>query len=154
MAGKYYEEFLVGERIQHPLGRTVTEADNVLFCAITMNRQPLHLDAEYASHTQFGQRVVNGLYTLALVVGLSVGDLTEGTLVANLSYDRVVHPNPVFHGDTLYVESEVLDKRESKSKPDRGIVRFKHTGRKQDGTVAVEIERTALVYKKAEGGKK
>lgn len=149
MPGKYYEEFHVGERIKHPLGRTVTEADNVLFCAITMNRQPLHLDAEYASQTQFGQRVVNGLYTLALVVGLSVGDLTEATLVANLSYDRVVHPNPVFHGDTIYVESEVLDKRESKSKPDRGIVRFKHTGRKQDGTVVVEIERTALVYKRS-----
>ncbi len=148
MSGRYYEELAVGQRIQHPVGRTVTEADNVLFCALTMNTQPLHLDAEYASKTQFGQRLVNGIFTLGLVVGLSVADLTEGTIVANLGYDKVVHPNPVFHGDTIYVESEVLDKRPSQSRPDVGIVRLKHTGRKADGTVVIELERTAMFLRK------
>ncbi len=148
MAGKFYEELKVGEHIKHALGRTVTEMDNVLFSALTMNNQPLHLDENFASHTEFGQRLVNGLFTLGLVVGLSVGDTTEGTIVANLGYDHVVHPNPVFHGDTIYAETEVLDKRESKSRPDCGIVRLKTTGRKADGTVVVEFERTALFLKR------
>ncbi len=148
MAGKFYEDLEVGAHIKHALGRTVTEMDNVLFSALTMNNQPLHLDENFASHTEFGQRLVNGLFTLGLVVGLSVGDTTEGTIVANLGYDHVVHPNPVFHGDTIYAETEVLDKRESKSRPDCGIVRLKTTGRKADGTVVVEFERTALFLKK------
>lgn len=148
MAGKYYEDLEVGAHFKHSQGRTVTEADNVLFCALTMNDQPLHINEDFASHTQFGRRIVNGIFTMGLVVGLSVGELSEGTIVANLGYDHVVHPNPVFHGDTIYVESEVLDKRESRSRPDCGIVRLKHTGRKQDGTVVVELERTTLFLKK------
>lgn len=148
MPGKYYEELEVGAHFKHAQGRTVTEMDNVLFCALTMNDQPLHTNEDYASRTQFGKRIVNGIYTMGLVVGLSVGELSEGTIVANLSYDRVVHPNPVFHGDTIYAESEVLEKRESRSQPDRGIVRFKHIGRKADGTVVVELERTALFLKR------
>ncbi len=148
MPGKYYEDLQVGDRFRHTQGRTVTEMDNVLFCAITMNDQPLHINEDFASRTTFGKRVVNGLYTMALVVGLSVGDLTEGTIVANLSYDHVAHMHPVFHGDTIYVESEVIDKRESKSNLDRGIIRFKHIGRNQDGTAVIEIERTALFLKR------
>src|SRR5512135_1469394 len=151
MPGRYYEDLTVGEHIKHAVGRTVTEADNVLFCALTMNTQPLHLDANYSSKTQFGQRLVNGIFTLGLVVGLSVADLTEGTIVANLGYDRVVHPHPVFHGDTIYVESEVLDKRPSQSRPDVGIVRLKHTGRKPDGTVVIELERTAMFLRRPAG---
>lgn len=148
MPGKYFEDLEVGQRIRHAQGRTITEADNTLFCAMTMNTQPLHLNADFAAQSMYGQRIVNGLLTLALAVGLSVPDLTEGTVVANLGYDHVVHPNPVFHGDTLYVESEVLDKRVSRSNPDRGIVRLKHVGRKPDGTVAVEFERTVLFLKR------
>jgi len=152
MPGKYYEDLEVGQRFQHANGRTVTEADNVLFCALTMNTQPLHLDAEFAAKTQFGQRVVNGLFTMSLVVGMTVAELTEGTIVANLSYEKVSHPNPVFHGDTIRVETEVLEKRESRSNPDRGLVRFKHVGRKQDGTVVVEVERTAMFLKRPTAG--
>ncbi len=148
MPGKYFEELEVGQRFRHGQGRTVTEMDNTLFCALTMNTQPLHLNADFASRTQFGQRIVNGIFTLGLVVGLTVADLTEGTVVANLGYDRVVHPAPVFHGDTIYAESEVLEKRESRSHPDQGIIRLKHTGRKQDGTVVVEFERTAMFIKR------
>lgn len=148
MPGKFFEDLEVGQRIQHANGRTVTEMDNVLFCAMTMNPQPLHLNEEFAARTQFGQRIVNGLYTMGLVVGLTVGELTEGTIVANLSYEKVVHPNPVFHGDTISVETEVLEKRESRSNPDRGLVRFRHIGRKQDGTVVIEVERTALFLKR------
>lgn len=136
--------------IQHAKGRTVTEMDNVLFSALTMNDQPLHLNEEFARETQFGQRIVNGIYTLGLVVGITVGDLTEGTIVANLGYEKVVHPNPLFHGDTVSVETEVLSKRESKSKPGRGIVQLRHTGRKQDGTVVIEVERTVMFLKRPE----
>ena len=149
MTGKYFEDLEIGQHFRHAQGRTITEADNTLFCALTMNSQPLHLNADFASRTQFGQRIVNGLLTMALAVGLTVSELTEGTVVANLGYDRVSHPNPVFHGDTLYVESEVLDKRESRSNPDRGVVRLRHIGRKPDGTVAVELERTVLFLKRS-----
>lgn len=149
MTGKYFEDLEIGQHFRHAQGRTITEADNTLFCALTMNTQPLHLNADFASRTQFGQRIVNGLLTMALAVGLTVSELTEGTVVANLGYDRVSHPNPVFHGDTLYVESEVLDKRESRSNPDRGVVRLRHIGRKPDGTVAVELERTVLFLKRS-----
>ncbi len=150
MSGKYYEDLEVGQRFQHTLRRTVTEMDNVLFCALTLNTQPLHLDEEFAKDTAFGQRIVNGLYTLGLVVGLSVPDLTEGTIVANLGYDKVLHPHPVFHGDTISVETEVLEKRPSASKPDRGIVRLRQIGRKQDGTIVVELERTVMFLKRKE----
>jgi acyl dehydratase len=113
-----------------------------------MNTQPLHLDEEFSKQTQFGQRIVHGLFTLALVVGISVADLTEGTIVANLGYDKVQHPQPVFHGDTIRAETEVLEKRESASKPDRGIVRLRQTGRKQDGTIVVAFERTVMFLKR------
>ncbi len=148
MPGKYFEELEAGAVLKHRLGRTVTEMDNVLFSSLTMNPQPLHLNEDFAQKTQFGQRIVNGILTLGLAVGLTVTDLTEGTLVANLGYERVNHPHPMFHGDTLYMETEILDKRESKSKPDRGIVRFRHTGRNQDGTVVIEFERAALILKR------
>lgn len=148
MSGKYFEDLEVGQRLQHSLRRTVTEMDNVLFCALTLNTQPLHIDEEFARQTSFGQRIVNGLYTLGLVVGLSVPDLTEGTIVANLGYDKVVHPTPVFHGDTISAETEVLEKRESTSKPDRGIVRLRQIGRKQDGAIVVELERTVMFLKR------
>lgn len=153
MHGRYYEDLEVGERIRHALGRTVTEADNVLFCALTMNTQPLHLNEDFAARTPFGQRIVNGIFTLGLVIGLTVSDLTEGTILANLGYDRVIHPNPVFHGDTIYVDTEVLDKRPSQSRPNVGIVRLKHIGRKADGTVVIEVERTAMFLRRpATGG--
>ncbi len=148
MTGKYFDELTVGMRIQHSLGRTVTEMDNVLFSALTMNSQPLHLNEDFASRTSFGQRIVNGIFTLGLVVGLTVPELTEGTIVANLSYERVTHPRPVFHGDTIYVETEVLEMRASASKPDRGLVRLRHTGKNQAGMVVIELERTVLFLKR------
>lgn len=148
MSGRYYEDLTVGEHIRHTQGRTVTEMDNVLFCALTMNTQPLHLNEDFAAKTQFGQRIVNGLFTLGLVIGLTVPELTEGTIVANLGYEKVLHPNPVFHGDTIYVETEVLEKRPSTTRPDRGIVRLKHTGRKPDGTIVVEVERSVMFLMK------
>ena len=148
--GKFYDDLEVGMKIQHSRGRTVTEMDNVLFCALTMNDQPLHINEDYAGKTQFGQRIVNGIFTLGLVVGLTIGDLTEGTIIANLGYEHVSHPNPVFHGDTIYVESEVLEKRLSRTNPERGIVRLKHIGKKTDGTVVVELERSVLFLRNSE----
>ena len=136
-----------GLRIKHRTGRTITETDNVLFCAMTMNTQPLHLDEHFAAGTAYGRRIVNGLFTLGLAVGLTVSELTEGTIIANLGYDVVRHPHPMYHGDTLYMETEVLEARESASRPNAGIVRFKHTGQNQDGTVVIEFERAALVLK-------
>jgi len=148
MPGKYYEDLEIGARYKHSQGRTITEMDNVLFSALTMNTQPLHINEDFASKTQFGHRIVNGLFTLGLVVGLSVSDLTDGTIIANLGYEKVLHPNPVYHGDTIYAETEVLDKRESKSNPERGIVRLKQVGRNQNGVVVVELERTAMFLKR------
>ena len=144
MAGKYYDELNVGMTIRHSLGRTVTETDNVLFNSLTMNTQPLHMNADFASNTQFGQRIVNGILTLGIVVGLTVGDLTEGTIIANLSYEKVNHPRPVFHGDTLYVETEVIDMRESRTKPEQGVVKLRHLGKNQHGEIVCDVERTVL----------
>ena len=148
MAGKYFEDLDVGMNIQHPLGRTLTEMDNVLFTTLTMNSQPLHLDEHFAGKTEFGQRIVNGIFTMGVVVGLTVSDLTQGTIVANLGYENVRHPNPVFHGDTIYVETEVLEKRESRSKPDRGIIRLKHIARNQKKIVVCELERSVMFLKR------
>jgi len=148
MAGKYYEDLEIGATFKHGLGRTITEMDNVLFSTLTMNPQPLHLNEDYAKKTQFGQRIVNGIFTMGLVVGLSVTDLTDGTIVGNLGYDNVKHPLPVFHGDTLYAETEVLEKRDSRSNPDRGLVRLKQIGRNQNGQIVVELERTVLFLKR------
>jgi acyl dehydratase len=144
MPGRFYEDFTVGERIEHDKGRTITEADNVLFCALTMNDQPLHLDEEYARSTQFGRRVVNGLLTLSLSVGMSVGDLTAGTLVANLGYYDVEHTKPVFHGDTIRVRSEIASKRET-SKPGQGLVEIRHVVTNQRGEEVLTYKRRALV---------
>lgn len=151
MAGKFFEELEVGMTFKHGQGRTVSEMDNLLFCGLTLNAQPLHVNEDFAAKSQFGTRIMNGIFTMGLVVGLTVNDLTDGTLVANLSYDHVVHPRPTFHGDTVYAETEVIEKRESKSKPDRGIVRFKHWGKNQRGEVIVELERTALILKRPDG---
>ncbi len=148
MAGKYFDELEVGMQIQHKLGRTITEMDNVLFCSLTLNTQPLHINEDFASKTQFGQRIVNGIFTMGLVVGITVPELTEGTIIANLGYDRVVHPKPVFHGDTIYVETEVLGMRPSKSSPDRGIVNLKHIARNQHADIVCEIERAVLFLKR------
>jgi acyl dehydratase len=148
VAGKYFDELQTGQIIHHDLGRTITEADNTLFCALTLNTQPLHLNADFASKTAYGQRIVNGILTLGLVVGITVPDLTQGTIIANLGYERIAHPHPVFHGDTLYVETEVIGKRESQSRPETGIVTLKHTGRNQDGVVVIEVTRSALFLKR------
>lgn len=148
MAGKYYEELEVGQRFVHGATRTVTETDNVLFSGLTMNTQPLHMDEEFAKRTPFAQRIVNGIFTLGVVVGITVPDLTEGTIVANLGYQNINHPNPVFAGDTVRVETEVLEKRPSASKPDRGVVRLRHIGYKQNGEVVVEIERAVMFLKR------
>lgn len=148
MAGKYFDDLNAGDHFKHSLGRTVTEMDNVLFSALTMNPQPLHLNEDFAGRTQFGRRIVNGIFTLGLVVGITVGELTEGTIVANIAYEKVVHPHPLYHGDTVYVETEVLDKRESRSQPDRGIVRLRHLGRNQAGVVVIEVERVVLFLKR------
>ena len=149
MTGRHYEEWKVGDRIVHAIRRTVTETDNLLMTTLTHNPQPLHLDAEYAANTEFGQIVVNGLYTFALMVGISVADTTLGTLVANLGYDKVVMPKPVFIGDTIHVETEVSDLRESKSRPGSGIVTFRHRAFNQSGEVVCECLRTALVKRTA-----
>ena len=148
MSGKYFDDLIPGTHYHHPLAHTITETENSLFCNLTRNTQPLHLDPEFAKKTRYGQRIVNGLFTLSLVVGLSVPDLTEGTIIANLGYDKIVHPNPVFLNDTLSAETEVLDKWDSTSKLDRGIVRLKQTGRKQDGSIVVELERTVMFFKR------
>ena len=145
MAGRSYEQWKVGDHIVHELHRTVTETDNLLVTTLTHNSQPLHLDAEYAAGTEFGRIVVNGLFTFALMVGVSVGDTTLGTLVANLGYDKVTMPKPVFIGDTLRVETEVVELRLSKSRPDAGIVTFRHRAFNQRGEMVCEALRMALV---------
>lgn len=151
MPGLYFEEFSVGQVFQHPIRRTVTEADNVLFTAMTHNPAQLHLDEEYAKTTEFGQRLVNSLFTLGLMIGISVGETTLGTTVANLGMDEVKFPKPVFHGDTLRVESEVLELRETKSRPQNGIVIFMHRAFNQRGELVASCKRTALMLRRREG---
>jgi len=148
MAGRYYDAWAVGDRIVHELRRTVTETDNLLMSTLTHNPQPLHLDAEYAAGTEFGRIVVNGTFTFALMVGISVGDTTLGTLVANLGYDKLVMPKPVFIGDTLRGETEVVELRESKSRPDAGLVTFKHRMFNQRDEEVCSCLRTALLKKR------
>jgi len=149
MAGRYFDAWQVGDRLVHELRRTVTETDNLLFSALSHNPQPLHLDAEAARASEFGQILVNGTFTFALMIGLSVGDTTLGTLVANLGYDKVVMPKPVFIGDTLRGESEVVELRESRSRPDAGLVTFRHRLLNQRDEVVCECLRTALLKKSA-----
>ncbi|MDV6373939.1 MaoC family dehydratase [Deinococcus arenicola] len=146
--GRYFEELTPGTVIRHRVTRTLTEADNVLFTTLTMNPQPLHLDHEYAAQTEFGQPLVNSLLTLSLLVGLSVHELTLGTLVANLGMTDVVFPKPVFHGDTIHAESEVLEARESKSRPNQGLVTVEHRAINQRGEVVAQCKRTMLMQKR------
>ena len=148
MAGLYFGELKVGLVVEHATRRTVTETDNVLFTTLTMNTQALHLDAAFAAETAFGQRLVNSMFTLSTLVGLSVAQLTQGTIVGNLGFGEVAFPKPLFHGDTLYAETEVLDKRESKSRPGEGIVTFSHVGRNQHGDVVATASRKTMVRKR------
>jgi len=149
MAGKYFEELEVGQIFHHQPGRTITESDNVFFTCLTMNPQSIHLDAEFAKGTEFGRPLVNSLLTLGMAVGLSVGDTTLGTTVGNLGFEKVEFPRPVFHGDTLYAETEVVDKRESKSRPEWGIVTFEHRAKNQRGEIVMRCRRLAMMLRKA-----
>ena len=144
--GRVFEDFTVGDVYQHPLGRTVTQADNIWFTCLTMNTNPIHFDAEYASKTEFKRPLVNSCFTLALVTGQSVIDLTMNG-VANLAWDDIKLPDPLFEGDTVYSSSEVVSSRESKSRPDAGIVTVRTTGRNQHGTTIITFIRTFMVWK-------
>ena len=148
MPGLYFDEFSVGQTFDHAIRRTITETDNVLITTMTHNPAALHLDAEYMKNTEFGQPLVNSCLTLALMVGISVNDTTHGTAVANLGWDEVRFPKPLFHGDTIHIESEVLELRESKSRPDNGIVTFVHRAYNQHDELVGECKRTALMLKK------
>jgi acyl dehydratase len=147
MAGLYFEEFTVGQVFHHPIRRTITEADNVFFTALTHNPAPLHLDAEYCKQTEFGRPLVNSCLTLGFMVGISVGDTTLGTTVANLGWDEVRFPKPLFHGDTIRIETEVLEVRESRSRPDNGIVVFSHRAYNQHDELVGVCKRSALMLR-------
>lgn len=151
--GRYYEDFEVGDVYQHPYGRTVTDVDNAWFTNLTLNTNASHFNHEYARQMEFGRPLVNSAFTLALVTGMSVIDVSENAF-ANLGWDEVRLPAPVFPGDTLYSESEVLEKRESQSRPSVGIVRIKTRGLKQDGTIVIEFKRTIMVYKREHSPRK
>lgn len=149
MAGRFFDEWQVGDRLTHAITRTVTETDNLLISTLTHNPQPLHLDHEAARDTEFGKPLVNSCFTFSLIVGVSVGDTTLGTLVANLGYDEVRFPAPVFVGDTLTCHTEVVDLRESRSRPEAGIVTWKHSATNQHGREVCSFTRSALLKKKA-----
>jgi acyl dehydratase len=148
MAGRWFDEWQVGDRIAHEIRRTVTETDNLLFSTMTHNSQPLHLDVEAAKASEFGQILVNGTFTFALMIGLSVGDTTVGTLIANLGYDKVVMPKPVFLGDTIHADTEVVGLKESRSRPNAGIVTFQHRALNQRDEVVCQCLRSALIKRK------
>ncbi|EKF21350.1 maoC like domain protein [Mycolicibacterium hassiacum DSM 44199] len=148
MAGVWFDELSVGQRFEHPIRRTITETDNILFTALTHNPALLHLDEEYMKGTEFGRRVVNSAFTLGLMVGISVGDTTLGTAVANLGWDEVRFPKPVFHGDTIRVVTEVLELRESRSRPDQGIVVFLHQAYNQHDELVASCKRSGLQRKR------
>lgn len=148
--GRYYEDFEAGDVYPHPLGRTVTQTDNIWFTLLTQNTNPIHFDAEYSAKTEFGRPLVDSTFTLALVTGQSVADVSQNVM-ANLGWDDVRLPHPVFEGDTIYSYSEVLEKRESKSRPEVGIVRVKTVGYNQDEKVVIQFVRTFMVYKRGHG---
>lgn len=150
--GRFYEDFEVGDIYRHPLGRTVTAADNIWFSLLTQNQAPIHIDGHYSARTEFGKPLVNSTLTLALVTGQSVIDVSQNVM-ANLGWDEVRLPNPVFEGDTIYSRSQVLEKRESRSRPNVGIVTVETTGHKPDGTVVITFKRTLMVYKRGHGPK-
>lgn len=147
MAGLYFEQFEVGQTFRHDIRRTVTETDNVLFSTMTHNPAAIHLDAEHAKETEFGKPLMNSVFTLGLMVGISVGDTTLGTTVGNLGWDEVRFPKPVFAGDTLHVETQVLEKRDSKSRPQNGIVVFEHKAWNQRNEVVATCKRVALMHR-------
>jgi acyl dehydratase len=149
--GRYLDELVAGDVYRHRPGRTVTDADNVLFTTMTMNSQSLHLDADYASRTEFGRVLVNSLFTMSFVVGLSVADVTEGTTVANLGFSQVTFPAPVFVGDTVFAETEVLSVRASRTRPGQGIAEFEHRGHNQRGELVCLARRSALMFTLAVG---
>lgn len=144
--GLWFDEMEVGTVYKHAPGRTITEADNTWFTAVTMNTQALHLDAVFAETEPFGERLVNSMFTLATLVGLSVSQLTQGTIVGNLGFSEVAFPKPLFHGDTLYAETKILDKRLSRSRPGQGIVTLEHIGRNQDGVIVAKAVRQTMVF--------
>jgi itaconyl-CoA hydratase len=148
--GRYFEDFEVGDVYEHPLGRTVTETDNIWTTLLTQNTAPIHFDAHYAAQTEFGRRLVDSTFTLALVTGQSVTDVSQNVM-ANLGWDEVRLPAPVFEGDTIYSRSEVLECRESRSRPEVGIVTVRTTGFNHEGTVVITFKRTLLVYKRGRG---
>jgi acyl dehydratase len=145
MAGKYFEELEVGSVLRHDTARTITETDNVLFNALTMNPQPLHLDEHFSAGTMFGTRIVNSVFTLGLVVGIPVAETTLGTTLGNLGFSEITFPAPVKHGDTLRVETEIIDKRPSNSRPGTGIVTFEHRGFNQDDVLICRVQRAGLM---------
>ena len=147
MAGRYFDEWQIGDRVSHSITRTVTETDNLLISTLTHNPQPMHLDHEAAARSEFGRPIVNSIFTFGLMIGVSVADTTLGTLIANLGYDKVVFPSPVFVGDTLRSESECIATRESKSRPNAGIVTWAHRCFNQRGELVCECSRTALLLK-------
>ena len=148
--GRYFEDFEIGHVYQHRPGRTITETDNIWFTLLTMNTHPLHFDNEYGAASEFGKPLVNSAFTVALVAGMSVSDVSHKA-IANLGWKEIKLPAPVFVGDTLYAESEVLDKRESKSRPTAGIVTVRTWGKKRDGTVVCDFDRTMLIPKRGHG---
>ncbi len=148
VTGKWFEELSPGLVIQHAVRRTITEADNVLFSTMTMNPAPIHLDAEYSAGTEFGKPLINSMFTLGLVIGISVHEATMGTTVANLGFDKVEFPAPLFAGDTIRVETEVLEVRESRSRPDQGIVTLEHRGFVREDTLVCRAVRSALMLKR------
>lgn len=147
-SGRVYEDFEVGDVYQHPLGRTITQTDNIWFTLLTVNNNPIHFDSVYAAQTEFKKPLVDSTLTLAIITGLSVADISQNAV--NLGWDEVRLPQPVFEGDTLYAQSEVLEMRESRSRPGMGIVRFKTTGFNQDGKIVIEFKRTIMVYKRGQ----
>jgi acyl dehydratase len=147
VAGRYFDQWQVADRVEHEIHRTVTETDNLLFSTLTHNPQPLHIDAEYAARSEFGRIVVNGTFTFSLMVGLTVYDTTLGTLIANLGYDKLQMPNPVFIGDTLRAQTEVVELRQSRSRPNAGIATFRHKLLNQRDEVVCECLRMALLQK-------
>jgi acyl dehydratase len=146
MAGLYFEEFEVGQEFHHEFSRTVTEMDNTMFSLLTMNPQPLHIDAHFSEGTEFGQRLFNSIYTLGIMIGMSVYDTTLGTTIGNLGMTDVKFPKPVFHGDTLKAHTKIIAKRASKSRPTQGIVEFEHTATNQHGEVVASCRRTGLMH--------
>ncbi len=148
--GLWFDELQTGVTYRHSPGRTISEADNTLFCTLTMNPQSLHLDAAFSATTEFGERLVNSLLTMSVLVGLSVGHLTQGTIVANLGFGETRFPAPVRHGDTIYAETVVTEKRRSASRPGQGIVTFRHTARNQHGEIVAVVTRTTLMLGRPE----